>query len=84
MSNLIKRPSEKTIFEKNNEVGISVDDLKNAIKTEYRENEVFPPTDSVEDWLKLLDYDPENVVRVAPFGINEQRVQASEITDKVV
>ena len=88
IDNIVQRAKElaikRAIFEKNNEVGISVDDLKNAIKTEYRENEVFPPTDSVEDWLKLLDYDPENVVRVAPFGINEQRVQASEITDKVV
>ena len=88
IDNIVQRAKElaikRAIFEKNNEVGISVDDLKNAIKTEYRENEVFPPTDSVEDWLKLLDYDPENVVRVAPFSVNEQRVQVSEITDKVV
>ena len=39
---------------------------------------------SVEDWVKLLDYDPEIVVRVASFGVNEQRVPVSEITDKVV
>ena len=34
------------------------------MRQEYRENEVFPPSDSVEDWLKLLDYEPENVVKV--------------------
>ena len=36
------------------------------MRAEYRENEIFPPTDSAEDWLKLLDYDPENVVGVTP------------------
>ncbi|MDP6775668.1 MAG: AAA family ATPase [Candidatus Latescibacteria bacterium] len=47
--------------------GISMDDLLQAIETEYAENEIFPPTDNTEDWLKLLDYDPENVVRAAPI-----------------
>ncbi len=46
--------------------GVSEQDLLDAVRAEYRESEVFPPTDSVEDWLKLLDYDPENVVRVNP------------------
>jgi len=55
------------------EQGISVDDLINAIEMEFAENEIFPPTDSTQDWLKLLDYDPENVVRAAP--IRPQREQ---------
>jgi proteasome-associated ATPase len=38
-----------------------------ATSAEYRENDIFPPTDSVEDWLKLLDYDPEHVVKVSPI-----------------
>ncbi len=49
------------------EEGISQDDLLQAVETEYTENEIFPPTDNTEDWLKLLDYDPENVVRVSPI-----------------
>ena len=39
----------------------------NDVATEYAENEIFPPNDSTEDWLKLLDYEPENVVKVAPI-----------------
>jgi len=46
--------------------GISREDMLQAVETEYAENEVFPPTDNTEDWLKLLDYDPENVARAAP------------------
>ena len=48
------------------EGGIRGEDLRRAARAEYRENEVFPPSDSVDDWLKLLDYEPENVVRVTP------------------
>jgi proteasome-associated ATPase len=46
--------------------GISEADLKAAFNAEYVENDIFPTTDITEDWLKLIDYDPENVVKVAP------------------
>ena len=46
--------------------GISENDLRVAFTAEYTENDIFPPTDVTEDWLKLIDYDPENVVKVAP------------------
>jgi proteasome-associated ATPase len=46
--------------------GISEQDLQIAFDTEYVENDIFPPTDITEDWLKLIDYDPENVVKIAP------------------
>jgi proteasome-associated ATPase len=42
-------------------------DLIDALNNEYRENDVFPPNDITEDWLKLTDFDPENVVRLAPY-----------------
>jgi proteasome-associated ATPase len=41
-------------------------DLQLAFDAEYRENDIFPTTDITEDWLKLIDYDPENVVKIAP------------------
>jgi proteasome-associated ATPase len=47
--------------------GISEEDLKLSLDAEYLENDIFPPTDITEDWLKLIDYDSENVVRVAPI-----------------
>ena len=46
--------------------GISESDLRLAFQTEFTENDIFPPTDITEDWLKLIDYDPENVVKIAP------------------
>ena len=48
------------------EEGISENDLRLAFDTEYVENDIFPTTDITEDWLKLIDYDPENVVKISP------------------
>jgi proteasome-associated ATPase len=49
------------------EQGVSLDDLQKAVRVEYKENEIFPKTDTQEDWLKLLDYEPENVVTLRPI-----------------
>ena len=57
------------------EEGVSLDDLQRAIRVEYKENEIFPKTDTQEDWLKLLDYEPENVVTLRP--IKQDKGQAS-------
>ena len=46
--------------------GISEEDLRCSLDAEYIENDIFPPTDITEDWLKLIDYDSENVVRITP------------------
>ena len=46
--------------------GIREIDLQLAFDAEYSENDIFPTTDITEDWLKLIDYDPENVVKIAP------------------
>jgi proteasome-associated ATPase len=48
------------------ETALTRDDLLAALAKEYVENELFPPTDNTEDWLKLTDFDPENVVRLGP------------------
>ena len=48
------------------EEGIREMDLQLAFNAEYEENDIFPTTDITEDWLKLIDYDPENVVKIAP------------------
>ncbi len=47
--------------------GVSLADMLQALDLEYAENDIFPPTDVTEDWLMLLDYDPENVVKVSPI-----------------
>ncbi len=48
--------------------GISAADIVSAIRAEYKENEIFPKTDVQDDWLKLLDFEPENVASVRPIG----------------
>lgn len=49
------------------ESAISRQDLLDALEAEYKENDLFPPTDITEDWLKLTDFDPSNVVRLGPY-----------------
>ena len=46
--------------------GISEADLQRAFVSEFSENDIFPPTDVTEDWFKLVDFDPENVVKISP------------------
>src|SRR5438876_1822005 len=47
--------------------GITEQDLQASFNAEYVENDIFPPSDITEDWLKLVDYDSDNVVKIAPF-----------------
>lgn len=53
--------------------GITEDDLQSAFNAEFSENNIFPPADITEDWFKLIDYDPENVVKIAPARTAEQK-----------
>ncbi|PAW87144.1 MAG: peptidase [Pedosphaera sp. Tous-C6FEB] len=41
-------------------------DLLTALRLEHEENDLFPANDLTEDWLKLTDFDPENVVKLGP------------------
>src|SRR5216110_1863122 len=50
--------------------GITEQDLQMSFHAEYAENDIFPPTDITEGWLKLIDYDPEYVVKIAPVRPN--------------
>jgi proteasome-associated ATPase len=47
--------------------GMTLDDLMNAVHAEFREGEMLPPDDAAEEWLKLLDHHPEQVVGVSSF-----------------
>ena len=71
IESIVQRAKEKAlkraIQNPEKEVGISRADLLDALAAEYRESEIFPPTEATEDWLKLLDYDPVNVVKVTPI-----------------
>ena len=80
IASIVQRAKEtavkRAIADEDPETGIRSQDLQDAVMAEYRENEIFPPSDSVEEWLKLLDYDPENVVRVTPVRHREEAAEA--------
>ena len=85
LESIVRRSKELAILRSiaaGQEEGISLDDLMAAVATEYAENEIFPPTDNTEDWLKLLDYDPENVVRVSP--VRPQADRRRSTTQRVI
>jgi proteasome-associated ATPase len=63
------------------EEGISESDLRLSFEAEYSENDIFPPSDITEDWLQLIDYDAENVVKVAPIraGVDKRGATATSV-----
>ena len=56
----------KRAIETSRETFITREDLLLALQREYGENDLFPPTDVTEDWLKLTDFDPDNVIKLGP------------------
>ncbi|HSV72597.1 MAG TPA: AAA family ATPase [Chthonomonadales bacterium] len=63
---------KRAIGSGSDQAGITLEDLREAIRVEYKENEIFPKSDTLEDWLKLVDYEPENVVTVRP--VRERKI----------
>jgi proteasome-associated ATPase len=57
----------KRAIETKADTQITREDLLTALRAEYSENDLFPATDITEDWLKLTDFDPENVIRLGPI-----------------
>ncbi|MGB5045893.1 MAG: AAA family ATPase, partial [Nitrospira sp.] len=73
LSSIVQRAKEKAIERAVAEAGapagdgIRTQDLLDAVHEEYREGEMLPPDDAAEEWLKLLDHHPEQVVGVSSF-----------------
>jgi proteasome-associated ATPase len=76
-----RRPLRRAINSQGDE-GIGEKKLLQAIQSEFVENDIFPPTDITEDWLMLLDHDPENVVKVSP--IHPSRSHEKKAVSRVV
>ena len=76
IESIVQRAKEsalkRAIQDPEKESGITRADLLDALAAEYGESEIFPPTEATEDWLKLLDYDPANVVKVTPIKTEKQ------------
>jgi proteasome-associated ATPase len=56
----------KRAIDTGQETFLTRDDLLVALDREHAENDLFPATDITEDWLKLTDFDPENVIKLGP------------------
>ena len=69
----------KRAIETKADTQLSREDLLVALQREYAENDLFPPTDITEDWLKLTDFDPDNVIRLAPIRPRKQESVSSGI-----
>lgn len=74
IASIVQRAKERAIKRtlSGGEEGIGVEDITLSVETEYREGEILPPNDIVEDWLKLIDVDPENVVGLSLLDKKER------------
>lgn len=70
---------QRCIGRKSAQEGINPQDLEEAIHAEYHENEIFPKTDYLEDWLKLIDYESEDVMEVRPIREGDRRFPTESV-----
>ena len=70
VASVVRRVKERAIERsiQNPDGGITREDVGIAVQDEYAEGGILPPDDSAEEWLKLLDHHPDQVVSVALFG----------------
>ena len=78
LSSIVQRAKEKAIERvvaqdaPSSGDGIRSQDLLDAVNEEYREGEMLPPDDAAEEWLKVLDHHPDQVVGVSSFRRGRQ------------
>ena len=77
LASIVQRAKELAIdrviaVEGDQQSGMTLDDLMDAVHSEFREGDMLPPDDAAEEWLKLLDHHPEQVVGVSSFRRGRQ------------
>ena len=75
LASIVQRAKEKAIdrtIDSGKSAGLVRQDLFDAVAEEFREGEVLPPDDAAEEWLKLLDHHPEQVVGISSFRRGRQ------------
>lgn len=75
LSSIVQRAKEKAIdrtIQAGKPAGLAAKDLLDSVSEEFREGEMLPPDDAAEEWLKLLDHHPEQVVGIASFRRGRQ------------
>jgi proteasome-associated ATPase len=75
LSSIVQRAKEKAIdrtIQAGKPAGLAAQDLLDSVAEEFREGEMLPPDDAAEEWLKLLDHHPEQVVGISSFRRGRQ------------
>jgi proteasome-associated ATPase len=70
LSSIVQRAKEKAIertIQSGAQAGLLAEDLIESVTEEFRQGEMLPPDDAAEEWLKLLDHHPEQVVGISSF-----------------
>lgn len=69
LASIVRRAKEQAIARtiKGEGGGLTIADLLTACADEYREGEIIPPDDSTEEWLKLLDHHPDQIVSLSSY-----------------
>lgn len=77
LENIVDRAKDiairRTLETPGNRGGLKVEDLIEAVNSEFTENDILPKSDQLEDWLQLLDLDAESVVSVRSKLRNDSR-----------
>ncbi len=75
LASIVQRAKEKAIdraIQSGGQSGLQTQDLLDSVSEEFREGEMLPPDDAAEEWLKLLDHHPEQVVGISSFRRGRQ------------
>ena len=88
LSSLVERAKSfairRAIETGNHDLGLLLSDFTNAVDAEYKENEIFPKSDLVEDWLMLIDQAPENVADVKPIRVDTRGTGSARIDSGII
>ena len=75
LASIVQRAKEKAIeriIQSGQPSGLLAKDLMDAVSEEFRDGDMLPPDDAAEEWLKLLDHHPEQVVGISSFRRGRQ------------
>ncbi|HSC56512.1 MAG TPA: AAA family ATPase [Nitrospira sp.] len=75
LASIVQRAKEKAIdrtVQSGQQSGLQAKDLLDSVSEEFREGDMLPPDDAAEEWLKLLDHHPEQVVGISSFRRGRQ------------
>jgi proteasome-associated ATPase len=75
LASIVQRAKEHAIERtiQDPRAGLTGEDLSRSVQNEFQEGEILPPDDSAEEWLKLLDHHPDQIVGVSSFRRDRKR-----------